>query len=175
MSRVLPKTVSDTMRSIDPMNSARGENFPYSGLARNLLSAISHSDLPETDKKLLREELFRTISGRNRIWAQLILKENQDGFERLSESNRNRGARPMAGMAALFTGLMMRTPPVNDIFQNFILKGCRAMGRFALTFFRAEKLLHYLLYSRRKKRPVFINDSFVYGLFSACRTFEKKS
>ncbi|MBL8026568.1 MAG: glycosyltransferase family 2 protein [Fibrobacteres bacterium] len=120
--RIVHTSVSQTMvRQSDP--SGKRPTF-YTDLAKNLLDMIAHTDLPDNEKQVVRESLFKTVCFKNTIWHNLFIEENYDYFKN-SMQNCNSADNPDKNeVETIFRNLVFNTKLSNPQFEGYVLRGC---------------------------------------------------
>jgi glycosyltransferase involved in cell wall biosynthesis len=85
--RIQKKVAADQLRDITGKHDAGNKTTPYTDLARSLLGVIERSDLADSVKTELMDDLLANVGRKNRRWQKRILKEhpeanNKSPFER---------------------------------------------------------------------------------------------
>jgi glycosyltransferase involved in cell wall biosynthesis len=125
--RVVHNSVSQSLATLCETKEGKAPT-PYSDLARNLLDLINHTDLPESEKKEIREELFKTICFKNKIWNNLFLQENLDYFKESMNNCLAAGSPDINEVDRMFRKLAFETKIENPQFEGFSLTGCNSIS-----------------------------------------------
>jgi len=85
--RIQKKAAADQLRDITGKHGAGNKTTPYTDLASSLLGVIERSDLADSVKTELMDDLLANVGRKNRRWQKRILKEhpetnNKSPFER---------------------------------------------------------------------------------------------